>query len=364
MEEFKVREVDFEGNVLNSNEETKAEETKTEEVKSEEAPIEENPAQETKVEETPVEESKLELSDDLVINYLKEKSGRDFSSLDDVLSEKVVEKELELPEDVEAYYKYKKETGRNLEDFLKLNRDLDSESPEKLLKDYIKETNPEFDNEDVMMAMEEFSFDEELDDDSTIKRAKLAKKKELARAKEYFNKLKEQYKVPLESSESQVSNEELDAFKQYKESQTTLAEDQRKRSDYFKEKTDSLFSDKFEGFKFKLDDKTEMTYKPAEAQALKEKQMSLNSFVGSFLDDNGYLKDAELFHRAIAIASEPEKFAKFFYDKGKTDMVTDFEKEGKNIDMVRSGSPTSTKQGLRVRAVDSSNTKGLKFKKR
>ena len=114
MEEFKVREVDFEGNVLNSNEETKTEEAQTEEVKAEETPIEETPVQETKVEETPAEETKLELSDDLVINYLKEKSGRDFSSLDDVLSEKVVEKELELPEDVEAYYKYKKETSTKI----------------------------------------------------------------------------------------------------------------------------------------------------------------------------------------------------------------------------------------------------------
>ena len=30
----------------------------------------------------------------------------------------------ELPEDVAAYFKYKKETGRGIEDFVKLNRRL------------------------------------------------------------------------------------------------------------------------------------------------------------------------------------------------------------------------------------------------
>lgn len=355
MAEFKVREVTYDGEVVS--------EGKQEEVVEQ---VEET-AQEEIPQEEVVADSKPTFDDEAVINYLKEKSGRDFSSLDELFTEKVVEKEIELPEDVDAFLKYKKETGRSLNDFIKLNRDLDSENPESLLAEYIRETNPEYDDEDIKFELERFKYDEDLDDDAAIREAKLSKKKELAKAKEYFNKLKEQYKAPLESRDPLVPQEELEtfnAYKEYRQSQEALAEEQRVRSEFFKEKTESLFSDKFEGFKFKVDENQELTFKPGDAKELKEKQMNLNSFVSNFLDDNGYLRDAEAFHRAITIASDPDKFAKFFYEQGKAEMVTSFEKEGKNVDMVRSGSPVSKSQGLKVRAVESSDSGRLKIKKR
>ena len=50
--------------------------------------------------------------------------------------------------------------------------------------------------------LDEFDYDEDLDDESDIKKIKLAKKKEIAKAKSYFNEMKEQYKQPLESRAS------------------------------------------------------------------------------------------------------------------------------------------------------------------
>ena len=351
MAEFKVREVPYE-------------EPKDPIVEKPAIEPTDEPTEEPSNEQEPIQ---FELDDDKVLSYFKEKKGKELSSLEELFEEKVIEKELELPEDVEAFFKYKKETGRSLNDFVKLNRDLDNESPDKLLAEYIRETNPEYDEEDVAFALEQFKFDEDLDDDATIRNAKLSKKKELAKAKEYFNQQKEQYKAPLESSSPLVPEEELEsynAYKEYRQSQEAQTEEQRKRSEFFKEKTESLFSDKFEGFKFKVNDDKEMTYKPGDVNALKENQMSLNNFVASFLDDNGYLKDAEAFHRAIAIASDPDKFARFFYEQGQTETVTSFEKEGKNVDMIRQGSPTSTKQGLKVRVVDNESSGRLKIKKR
>jgi hypothetical protein len=77
------------------------------------------------------------------------------------------------------------------------------------------------------------------------------------------------------------------------------------------------------------------------------------------------LKDAELFHRAITIAKDPDKFAKFFYEKGKADAVTNFDKESKNIDMVRTaGSPPPSSNGLKFKAVDSGFSSKLTIKKR
>ena len=86
----------------------------------------------------------------------------------------------ELPEDVAAYYKYKQETGRGLDDFMKVNRNLDEADGDGLLKEYLLITEDGLDSEDVDMMMEEYSFDEDLDDEAEIKKAKLAKKKAVA----------------------------------------------------------------------------------------------------------------------------------------------------------------------------------------
>ena len=180
--------------------------------------------------------------------------------------------------------------------------------------------------------------------------------------------MKEQYKVPLESRAASVPNEDMEeynAFKANKSAQSTQQEEQMKRQKFFAEKTDELFSDKFEGFGFNVTENDRVTYKPADHRTLKEQQSNLGNFIGSFLDDQGFLKDAEGFHRAIAVATDPEKFAKFFYEKGKADSVVDFEKESKNIDMVRqSPNPTPSQGGLKVRAVDEGANNTFKIKKR
>jgi len=72
--------------------------------------------------------------------------------------------------------------------------------------------------------MEDFSYDEELDDESVVKKTKLAKKKTIAKAKKFFNEQKELYKQPLESrpvADSQSNSEELQEYRQYLESVKT-----------------------------------------------------------------------------------------------------------------------------------------------
>jgi len=354
---MKVREVGYEEKTAAEREEAviKAHEEKKEEVENKTP------------EETPKTNESEDLDDNKVLDFIKKKSGKEISSFDDLFQEKVIEKEVELPEDVETYYKYKKETGRGLDDFIKLNRDLDNEDPTKLLKDFYKENNPELDSEDIEFMMEKFSYDDDIDSESDIKKAKLEMKKELAKAKDHYGKLKEQYKVPLESREPLVPQEELEDFNAYKEYKTTKSKEQEenaKRNEFFRDKTEELFSDKFEGFKFKLGEESEITYKPGEASKIKEQQSSLNNFIGKFLNDDGYLNDAEAFHRAISIASDPDKFAKFAYEQGQADMASKFEKEDKNIDMVRTGKPITPKSGPIVRESTGGQTDRVSFKKR
>lgn len=360
MSEFKVRAVDFEEKSIVEQEQQLLD-AHQKEVDGVVEPI---------IEDTPpdpiIEDKAVELDDSTVLSHIKTRYNKEINSLDDLFQER--EANEELPDDVATYLKYKKDTGRGIDDFVKLNKDYDKEDPIKLLANYYKEINPEYDDDDVQSEIERFIYDEDFDDEKEIKSKERAKKKELAEAKKYFNNLKEQYKVPLESREPLVPQEELndyEAYKSNKKNANTQQEENLKRSQFFAEKTNELFSEKFEGFGFNIDESNTVKFKPAEANVLKEKQLNISDFIGGFLDDNGYLKDAEAFHRAISVAQDPDKFAKFFYDKGKADGVTNMSKDSKNIDMVRQApTPATDKSGLQVKVVDSGFSDGLKFKKR
>jgi len=83
----------------------------------------EAPAQEQEV----TEDKPTGLSEDEVRSFLSERYGRDINSLDELAEAR----EQELPEDVAAYYKYKQDTGRGLEDFMKVNRNLEDSDDDR-----------------------------------------------------------------------------------------------------------------------------------------------------------------------------------------------------------------------------------------
>lgn len=353
--EFKVRAVEFE--------EKSAVEIEEKLLKEHEEKF--NPKSEPEEQVNIAEVPEADIDENKIISYLGKRYNKEISSLDDIWEQRQVNEE--LPEEVSAFLKYKKETGRGINDFMNLSKDYDSMDQDTLLFDFYKEQNKELDSDDVRWEIQnKFSFDEDFDDEKDVKRKQVAKKKELAKAKEYFNNLKEQYKVPLESGDSFVPQEEKDAYrayKEYRETTTANEQDQERRSKYFADKTNELFSDKFEGFKFSIDEDKKLVYKPAESQELLKEQSTLKNFINKFLNDDGYLQDAEMFHRSIAVASNPEKFAKFFYEKGKSEAVEGVARESKNIDMTRNATSITPTQGFQVRSVDAERGNRLVIRK-
>ena len=361
MAELKIREV--------SAEEPKSvqevEEALLQKHEEEQAALEET-QEETPVEETEVKEeaAPIELTEQDVLSFIKNRYNNvEANSIDDILASRSQD---ELPEDVSAFLKYKKETGRGLDDFMKLNQDFEKMGPDQLLASYIKETNPTFDDEDVMMELENYKYDEDLDDDKTIKKQKLAMKRELAKAKEYFEKQKEQYKVPLESKATSVptaDQEGYEAYKKYNQELTQMQQEQMKRSEFFLQKTNEVFNDKFEGFDFTIGEST-YKFKPGEAEKVKASQSDINNFISKFVDENGYVKDAAAYHKAMSAALNADALARFFYEKGKAEAVEDMSKESKNVQMgVRQSSqPASNFSGLKVSALDSDSGNGLRIK--
>jgi hypothetical protein len=318
--------------------------------------------------EQPVQEETVEepagLSEDDVRSFLSERYGREIGSLDEL--NEVRETAPELPEDVAAYYKFKQETGRGLEDFMKVNRNLDEANGDALLKEYLLLTEDGLDSEDVDMMMEEYTYDEDLDDEGDIKKAKLAKKKAIAKAKKYFEEQKEKYQAPLESrgAASLEDSEEYQSYKQYVEQAKTYQEEQKRRKEWFDEKTNEVFSDGFKGFEFSIDDKS-YVYTPGDRTELKKLQQTPEAWLNKYLDDKGLVKDAAGYHKSLAVAMNPEKFAQFFYEQGQANAVDDVMRKTKNINMSERAAPQSTtKGGLKIRAVNQDSGRGLKIKTR
>ena len=302
------------------------------------------------------------LSEDEVRSFLSSRYGREIVSLDEL--NEVRETQVELPEDVAAYYKYKQETGRGLQDFMKVNQNLAEADGDGLLKEYLLQTEDGLDAEDVEMMMEDYKFDEDLDDEADIKKAKLAKKKAVAKARKYFEEEKEKYQAPLESrgAGSLEESEEYQEYKQYVEQAKTYQEEQKRRKEWFDEKTGEVFSEQFKGFEFNLNDKS-YVYSPGDRGELKKLQQTPEAWLNKYLDDKGLVKDAKGYHKSLAVAMNPEKFAEFFYEQGKTAAVDDVMRKTKNINMSERPVPQAVSKGeFKVRAVTPSSSNGLKIR--
>jgi hypothetical protein len=304
-----------------------------------------------------------ELTEEQVLSYIGKRYNKQINSFDELVAER--QENEALPEDVAAYMKYKKDTGRGFEDFLKLKKDFDSMSPEQLLKEYLTATQNGLDNEDIDVLMEEYSYDEDLDDDSKIKRTKIARKKAIAEAKNFFNKQKEQYKLPLESSGLGLApeeKEEFDAYRQYTKQAKTLQEENERKRQWFDQKSDEVFSKDFKGFEFELNEK-KFTFSPGAAAELKKAQSTPMNFVSKYLDDSGLIKDASGYHKALSIAMNPDKFAKFFYEQGLSDATEDVMRQTKNINMSERRAPEAmNKGGMQVKAVNQDSGRSLKIR--
>jgi hypothetical protein len=82
------------------------------------------PEPEKEILEQVLEESKVEeddLDEQRVLSYIGKRYNKQINSFDDLVAER--QESEPLPEDVAAYMKYKKDTGRGFEDFLKLKKD-------------------------------------------------------------------------------------------------------------------------------------------------------------------------------------------------------------------------------------------------
>ena len=334
-----------------------------------EEPVEvEGEKQEDKVEESVAEEpaetpsQPVEIKDDDVLSYIGKRYGKEINSIEELITER--EENEPLPDDVAAYLKYKKDTGRGINEYVKLQKDYSDLSPDALLKEYYTITEEGLDPEDIDSMMEDFAFDEEIHEPAEIKKIKLAKKKEIAKAKKFLKQQQEQYKQPLESRESSATaiNEELIEYRQYFENAKSQEEEANNKREWFAKKTNEVFGSEFKGFKFNID-QADFVYSPGSVSELKKSQETPLNFINKFMDNNGFISDAEGYHKSLAIAMNPDKFAKFFYEQGKSQATDEVIRKTKNVNMTERNAPeVSVKSGFQVKSVSQPSSRGLKIK--
>lgn len=304
-----------------------------------------------------------ELKEEDVLSYIKNRYEKDFTSVDQMFEQQGSNED--LPEDVKAYFEYKKKTGRGMSDYIKLSRDFDAMDDDQLLSEYLIASGEATDAEDVEFMMDDFSYDEDLDDEKDIKKAKLAKKKTIVKAKKFFNEQKEMYKEPLESSTASISEQQreaLEAYNQYVEQAKTQEEELKRKRDWFLKKTDEVFNSEFKGFDFKVGEDKTLTFLPTKnVDELKKVNSNSSNFIAKFINESGLLEDANGYHRALAIANNPERFARFFYEQGMSDATEDVSRKMKNINMSERKVPqvARSKDGLQIRSISAPSSRGL-----
>ena len=307
-----------------------------------------------------------ELSEEDVLSFIKNRYNKDVSSVSDLFATK--EANEQIPEDVAAYLEYRKKTGRSFADYSKLNRDFGAMDEKQLLREYYSATEDALDAEDIDYMMDDFSYDADLDEENVIKKKKVAFKKEIGKAKKFFSSQKEMYKEPLESSTAAFSleqKEQLEAYNKYVLDAKTFDEEAKRKRDWFLNKTDEVFHNEFKGFDFKVGEDKTVTFLPTKnVDEIKRLNSDSSNLFKRFIDEEtGLVSDAAGYHRAVSIAQNPERFAKFFYEQGQSDGTTDVTRKMKNVNMSTRDAPQVTKKdGMTIRAINPTEGRGLKIR--
>jgi len=273
--------------------------------------------------------------------------------------EKVLGKQ--LPENIEKLVSFMEETGGTIEDYTRLNADYSSVDDKTLLKEYYKKNKPYLDNSDVELLLEDFDYDEDLDEDRDIRKKKLAFKEEVAKAKGFLEETKNKYydEIKLRSNVNPDTQKAMDFFNRYNKQQEAVTQQHER----FQESTKQLFSDNFEGFDIKVGDKS-YKYNIQNRDKVAENQSNINNLVGKFLDSDGNVSDTIGYHKAMYAADNVDKIASHFYEQGKADAVKDVMNKSKNLSdtKARSSQGDVFLNGFKVKAISGADSTKLKIK--
>jgi len=268
-----------------------------------------------------------------------------------------------LPENIEKVVNFMNETGGTLQDYVRLSADYSTIDNSALLREYYAKTKPYLEGEDISLILEDFSYDEELDEERDIRKKKIAYKEEIAKAKDYLEGLKGKYydEIKLRPGVTQDQQKATDFFNRYNEEQQANVQVR----DKFLQDTNSYFTNEFKGFDFNVGEK-KFRYGVKDSSTVMDQQNDLTRVIGKFLDSDGNVKNQSQYHKAIFAARNADTIAQHFYEQGKADAVRNITAKSNNVSGdVRQSAPDSVfVNGFSVKAINGVDSSRLKIRKK
>tara|TARA_B110000285_G_scaffold56008_1_gene63732 strand:+ start:2791 stop:3927 length:1137 start_codon:yes stop_codon:yes gene_type:complete len=336
-------------------------ETETEEITDEEASTDEVHREESN------EPEALTLEE---ITDTEEEVSETIEAIEDIVEQSKVNGN-PLPENIQKLVDFMEDTGGSVEDYVSLNRDVASMDNSEVLDEYYKKTKSHLSSEERDFLLEDkYGFDEDVDDDRTIRSKKIALKEQVAEAKAYLDGQKSKYYEEIKAG-SKLTSEQQEAisfFNRYNKESEETDNLINTNKDIFNKKTNNLFNDKFKGFEYEIGDK-KFRFNVKNVEDVKNNQSSLDNFAKKFLDKNNQMADAKGYHKSLFTAMNADAVAQHFYEQGKSDAIKDTVAKSKNIN----ASPRSTHNvngetnvgGMKVRVLgDDSNDFKFKIRKK
>ena len=172
--------------------------------------------EETSVEEAPKNDQTDDISDDeVVLQYLSEKLGRDINSFDDLNNNnQPVESNDFASDQLKVINDYIKNTGRTVQDYINTQTvDLSNVSDEAVLREYIRLDNPKLTDAELNDYLTEtYRTDKEKHSAREMNAGKVQLTKDAKAARDYFNQIKQEYAMPSESKQQVLSDEDRQAW--------------------------------------------------------------------------------------------------------------------------------------------------------
>ena len=349
-------------------------------------PVQEN----EKVEEEPVKKEKVEVVEEITtepstneteeeeIPIIEEITVEDLKEPEQVeeVEERIEEAGAEseatgkpLPENIQKLVDFMEETGGDLQDYVNLNRDISKLDDSDVLDEYYKTTKSHLTAEERNFLLEDnFGINEDLDDERSIRKKKIALKEQVAEARAYLDGQKSKYyeEIKAGSKLTQEQQKAVDFFNRYNKE----SEERRKISEAgknsFQKKTNNIFNDKFKGFEYKVGEK-KYRFNVKDVDKVKTTQSDINNFVNKFVgEDKSTIEDAEGYHKSLFTAMNADRIANHFYEQGKADAVKNQVAKDKNINLEpRKTHGETNVGGVRYRVLgDSSDDFKFKIKKK
>ena len=318
--------------------------------------IDEKPTEETVETEQPV---------------MEEVTEEETQEVQEAVEEAIAESEATgepLPEGVQKLVEFMRETGGDLNDYVKLNRDVKEMDDSDVLDEYYRSTKSHLTPEERSFLLEDnFGYDDSVDDEKEIRKKKIALKEQVAEARAYLDGQKSKYYEEIKSG-SKLTQEQQEAINFYHKYNKDSEEQKKlsaKSKRTFLNKTDSFFGQNFKGFEYNVGDK-KYRFNVKDVDKVKKTQSDLNNFVNKFVgEDNTTIEDTAGYHKSLYTAMNADAIARHFYEQGKADAIKDRVARDKNINLEPRKTHGETNVGgvkYRVLGQSSSDMKNRSFK--